>query len=77
MNIFEIAIGELVSLLGILRVTVINAQMPFCVFAESAQSDKLVFLICRRSMFAPCTFSVRDNMFLVDEPHGKRKDFFV
>jgi hypothetical protein len=29
MNIFEIAIGELVSLLGILRIVIVDAQMPF------------------------------------------------
>ena len=46
MNIFEIAIGELVSALRILRVPFVHAEMPFCIFTESMQTDKLVFFIC-------------------------------
>ena len=77
MNIFEIAIGELVSLLGILRVMIVNPQMPFCIFAESVQSDEFVLFVCRRPMSAPCAFTVRYEVSLFDELHGKSKSVFV
>jgi len=76
MNIFEIAIGELVSLLGILWI-MIDAQMPFCIFAESVQSDEFVLIICGRPMSAPRAFAVRYEMSLFDELHGKSKSVFV
>jgi hypothetical protein len=77
MNIFEIAIGELVSSLGILRVMIINAQMPFCIFAESVQSDEFVLFVCGRPMSAPRAFAVRYAVSLFDELHGESKSVFV
>jgi len=77
MNIFEIAIGELVSSLGILRVMIINAQMPFCIFAESVQSDEFVLFVCGRPMLAPRAFAVRYAVSLLDELRGESKGVFV
>jgi len=62
MNIFEIAKGELVSSLGILRVMIVNAQMPPCVFAESVQSDEFILFVCGRPMSAPRAFAISDQM---------------
>jgi hypothetical protein len=77
MNIFEIAIGKLVSLLGILRLMIVNAQMPFCIFAESVQSDEFVLFVCGRPMSAPRAFTVRYEMSLFDELHGETKRVFI
>jgi hypothetical protein len=77
MNVFEIAIGELVSLLGILRVMIVNAQMPFCIFAESVQSDEFILFVCGRPMSAPRAFTVRYETSLFDELHGESKSVFV
>jgi hypothetical protein len=77
MNIFEIAIGELVSLLGILRVMIVNAQMPFCIFAESVQSDEFILFVCGRPMPAPRTFAISDEMSFFDQVHGESKSVFV
>jgi hypothetical protein len=77
MNIFEIAIGELISLLGILRVMIVNAQMPFCIFAESVQSDEFILFAYGRPMSAPRAFTVRYEMSLFDPVHGESKSVFV
>jgi hypothetical protein len=77
MNIFEIAIGELVSSLGILRVVIVDAQMPPCVFAESVQSDEFILFVCGRPMSAPRAFTVRYEVSLFDELHGESKSVFV
>ena len=42
MNVFEIAIGKFVSPFGVLWVSIVDSEMPFCIFAESVQTDKLV-----------------------------------
>jgi hypothetical protein len=77
MNIFEIAIGEFVSLLRILRVMIVNAQMPFCIFAESVQSDEFILFVCGRPMSAPSAFAISDQMSLFDQVHGESKSVFV
>ena len=46
MNIFEIAIRKLVSSLGILGKTIIDAQMPFGILSDPMETDKLILFIC-------------------------------
>jgi hypothetical protein len=46
MNIFEIAIRKLISSLGILRKTIVDAQMPFGVLIESVEANELILFIC-------------------------------
>jgi hypothetical protein len=77
MNTFEIAIGELVSSLGILRVMIVNAQMPPCIFAESMESDEFILFVRGRPMSAPGAFSVRYEMSLFDQVLGESKSVFV
>jgi hypothetical protein len=74
---FEIAIGEPVPSLGIFRVTIVNAQMPFSIFAESVQSDEFVLFVCGRLMSAPRAFTVRYEMSLFYELHRESKSVFV
>jgi hypothetical protein len=45
MNVFEVAIGKFVSPFGILGVTIVNSEMPFCIFAESMHADKLILFV--------------------------------
>src|SRR6266542_4351082 len=44
-NVFEIAVGKFVSALRIRTISVVDAKMPFCIFAESVQTDKLILLL--------------------------------
>ena len=77
MNVLEIAVGEFVSALRILRVPFVDAEMPFCIFTESVQTDKLVFFIRRRPMGAPRALAVRNYMSLVDELRCEREGTLV
>jgi len=67
MNIFEIAIREFVSLFRILGVPMIDPEMPFCIFAEPMETDKLILCYCRRVMFAPRSPAVRNDLSLLDK----------
>jgi len=53
MNIFEIAIGELIPSFGMLVFLFVNPQIPFTVFIKSVLADKLILLLCGRLVFAP------------------------
>jgi hypothetical protein len=46
MSTVEIAVRKFISPLRIHRIASIDSEMPFCVFAESVQPDKLILLIC-------------------------------
>ena len=45
-NDFEIAVGKLVSALRILSKPAVDPEMPFCIFTESMEPDKLILLVC-------------------------------
>src|SRR5439155_22620168 len=67
MNIFEIAVRKSVSSLCVLGVTIVDPEMPFCIFTESMQADELILCPCRRLMFTPRAPAVRDYLSLLDE----------
>ena len=46
MNIFEIAVRKFVSALRILRVAIIDPEMPLCIFTESVHTDELILFVC-------------------------------
>src|SRR5439155_824229 len=50
MNIFEIAVRKSVSSFCVLGVTIVDPEMPFCIFTESMQADELILCPCRRLM---------------------------
>ena len=77
MNVFEVAIGKFVSPFGVLRIALVNSEVPFCVFAESVQTDKLILFVCCRPMLAPRAFAICDEVSLFNELHGKSKGLFV
>ena len=45
MNIFEIAIGKFISCFGLFAVRVVDSKVPFCIFAESVQTNEFVLLL--------------------------------
>ena len=77
MDIFEVAIGKFVSLFGLLSIALVNSKMPFCIFAESVQTDKLILFVCLRPMLAPRAFAICNEVALFNELHGKSKGVFV
>ena len=77
MNVFEVAIGKFVSPFGILWVSIVDSEMPFCIFAESVHTDKLILFVCWRPMLAPRAFAVCDEVPLFNELHCKGKGLFV
>ena len=77
MNVFEVAIGKFVSAFGVLWVSIVDSEMPFCIFAESVQTDKLVLLVCWRPVLAPRAFAICDEVPLFNELHCKSKGLFV
>jgi hypothetical protein len=72
MDALEITKGKFVPSLGILGITLVDAQVPFRVFAQSMLSDKLILKFGRRPIFGPSAFSVCDNMSVLDELRGEQ-----
>ena len=77
MNVFEIAVRELVPAFRIHRVAIVDPEMPFCVFRKSVQANKLILFVCGRPMHAPRAFAVRDAVSFSDELLGKGERIFV
>ena len=45
MDIFEIAIWKFVSCFSLFAVRVVDSEVPFCIFAESAQTNEFVLFL--------------------------------
>ena len=73
MHILEIAIGKFVSPFGVLGVAIVNSEMPFCIFAESVQTNKLIIEFYRRPVSGPGAFSVDHNASAGDKLFGVRQ----
>jgi len=70
MNVFEVAIRKFVSLFGVLRVAIVNSQMPFRILTKAMLPDKIILNLGRRSVFGPGTFSVKHHLPLIDKFFG-------
>ena len=68
MDLFEISIGEFVTLLGILVLFIVNAQMPFTIFSVSMLLDEFVLLLRGWFVFAPRIAVILHDLASVDEP---------
>src|SRR5207245_11127237 len=77
LNLFEGAKVKFVSPFGVLGVAIVDSEMPFCIFAESVQTDKLILFVCCSPMLAPRAFAICDEVPLIDELHCKSKSLFV
>jgi len=51
--------------------------MPFRIFAEAVEANKLILFVCGRPMHAPRAFAVRDAVSFSDELLGKGERIFV
>jgi hypothetical protein len=58
MDVFEVAIRKFVSSFGVLRESLIDAEIPFCIFSKAMLLNELVLELCRRPVFAPSAFWV-------------------
>src|SRR5580704_17802081 len=67
MNVDEVAIWEFVPLLGILRLLIVDTQMPFCVLFKSVLIDELIFLLSGRLVVTPCVSLVAHKTVFVHQ----------
>src|SRR3979490_861326 len=52
-DLFEIPIREFVVSFGILRLFVVDSQIPLAVFGKAVEANEFIFLLCGRPMLAP------------------------
>src|SRR3989442_10847760 len=67
MNKLEVAVGKLVALLGVIRLTVVDSEVPLPVLGESVCLDEGVLLSRRWLMLAPGIALVPDGFAVVDQ----------
>src|SRR2546428_6807999 len=67
MNKLEVAVGKLVALLGVIRLTVVDSEVPLPVLGESVCLDGGVLLSRRWLMLAPGIALVPDGFAVVDQ----------
>ena len=67
MDIFEIPIGKFIVSLGLLRLFVVEFQMPFAVLGKTVQANEFIFLLCRRPVPASCIALVEYKSSFVDK----------
>src|SRR5712691_2975268 len=66
-EVFEIAIWELIARLCLLGVTFVHREMPLCIFVEAVDPNKFIFLVSRRLIRLPEPFVVRNEASLTDQ----------
>jgi len=76
-NVFEISKWELVSGFRIFGMTIVNSEMPFCVFREAVLTNEFVFLLRRGLVLTPRISQVCQEAPLLDQLCGKRKRAFI
>src|SRR5712671_2558908 len=70
MDIFKIAIGELIMSFRILPAFIIYPQIPSPIFSHSVPLDKFILLLRGRSVFAPRIPLVEYELALLDKSLG-------
>src|SRR4030088_1110265 len=69
-DIAEVPIGKFVMSLGLLRLFIVDSQIPPAVFGKAVEANEFIFLLCRRPVLAPCIALVEYKSSLVDELLG-------
>src|SRR5882762_8430273 len=69
-NLLEIPIGEFIVSLGVLRLFVVDSQIPLAIFGEPVAADEFIFLLRGRLVLAPCIALVVDKCSFADELFG-------
>ena len=77
MNGFEISKGKLVSGFRIFGVTIVNAEMPFCVFREAVLTNEFVFLLRRGLVLTPGISQIHQNASALDQFLSMQEGTFV
>src|SRR6267142_498306 len=54
MDIFKVAVRKFIMSLGILRLVVVDSQVPAAIFHKAMLANELVLLLRRGSVLAPC-----------------------
>ena len=72
-NLLEIPKGEFIVSLGVLRLFVVDAQIPPAVFGKTVRANEFIFLLCGRPVLAPCIALVEYKFSFVDELFGMLK----
>lgn len=67
MDVDEVAIREFVPLLGVLRLLIVDTQMPFCILFKSVLIDELIFLLSGRLVVTPCVSFVARKVVVVHQ----------
>jgi hypothetical protein len=67
MDLLEIPIGEFIMWLGVLRLFVVDSQIPPAVFGKAVEANEFIFLLRRRTVLAPCISLVEYKFSFVDE----------
>src|ERR1700735_5006089 len=69
-DLAEILIGKFVMCLGVLRLFVVDSQIPPAVFGKAVEANEFIFLLRRRMVLAPCISLVEYKFSFVDELFG-------
>jgi hypothetical protein len=69
-DFLEIPIGKFVVSLGLLRLFVVDSQIPLAVFGKPVAADEFIFLLRGRLVLAPCISLVEYESSFVDELFG-------
>jgi hypothetical protein len=70
MDLLEIPIGEFIMCLGVLRLFVVDSQIPPAVFGKAVEANEFIFLLRRRTVLAPCISLVEYRFSFADELFG-------
>src|SRR6202030_1015970 len=68
MDINKVAVGESVSLFGVLRFLIVDAKMPFRVFSKSMLLDEIVFILSGGLVLNPCVSFVPHKVVFHHQP---------
>src|SRR5260370_20927220 len=69
-NLLEIPKGEFIVSLGVLRLFVVDSQIPLAIFGEPVAADEFIFLLPGPLVLAPCIALVVDKFAIADELFG-------
>src|ERR1700675_461251 len=69
-DLLEIPIGEFIMCLGVLRLFVVDSQIPPAVFGKAVEANEFIFLLGSRPVLAPCISLVQYNPSFVDKLLG-------
>src|ERR1700682_1643626 len=69
-DIFEVPIGKFVVSLGLVRLFVVDTQIPLAVFGKAVEANEFIFLLCGWPVLAPCIALVEYKSSFVDELFG-------